>query len=99
MDIENIRKLIKQGKYHYSNHAKEMMFDRLISETQITESVLKGEILETYTQDIRGKSYLILGDGPLHIVVGYNRYRNRAIVVTTYIPEKPKWITPRKRGI
>lgn len=98
MDIEAIRKLIKQGNYHYSNHAKNMMFERSIFEAQVVETVLKGEILETYTQDIRGKSYLVLGKGPLHVLVGYNRYRRKAIIITTYIPEGPKWITPRKRG-
>lgn len=98
MDIEAIKKLIKQGKYHYSGHAKEMMFERTILETSIVKAVLTGEVIETYTEDIRGKSYLILGKGPLHVHVGYNKYRQKAIIITTYIPEAPKWITPRKRG-
>lgn len=98
MDIENIKKFIKQGKYQYSNHAKEMMFTRYISESRVVESVLKGEVLETYTQDVRGKSYLILGDGPLHVVAGYNKYTAKAIIITTYVPEDPEWITSRKRG-
>ncbi|MBI2560381.1 MAG: DUF4258 domain-containing protein [Planctomycetes bacterium] len=98
LDIEAIRRLIKEGKYHYSNHAKDMMFERSISETHVVAAVLKGEVLETYTEDIRGKSYLVLGEGPLHVVVGYNKYRQKAIIVTAYIPEKPKWISPRKRG-
>lgn len=74
------------------------MFERSISEAQVVETILKGEILEIYTEDIRGKSYLILGEGPLHVIVGYNKYRQKAIIITTYIPEAPKWITPRKRG-
>ena len=98
MELEKIRQLIKKGKYHYSEHAKNMMFERFISETRIVNAILQGEVLETYTQDIRGKSYLILGEGPLHIVVGYNRYKQEGIVITVYVPEAPKWITPRKRG-
>ena len=98
MDIESIRNLIKQGKYQYSNHTKDMMFERSISDAQVVETVLKGEVLEINTEDIRGKSYLILGEGPLHVVVGYNRYRQKAIIITIYVPEVPKWITPRKRG-
>lgn len=98
MEIAAIKKLIRQGKYHYSNHAKEMMFERSITEAQVAAVVLRGEILETYTGDTRGCSYLLCGEDPLHVVVGYNKYRKKAIIVTTYIPEAPKWLTPRKRG-
>lgn len=98
MELEKIRELIKRGKYHYSGHAKDMMFERLIPESQAINAVLNGEALETYTQDIRSKSYLILGEGPLHVVAGYNRYKQKAIIITLYVPEAPKWITPRKRG-
>lgn len=98
MDIETIKKLVKQGKYHYSSHAKDMMFDRSIQETSVVKAVLEGDVLETYTEDIRGKSYLMLGEEPLHILVGYNKYNQKAVIITTYIPEAPKWVTPRKRG-
>lgn len=98
MDIETIRRLIRQEKYQYSNHAKDMMFEKSIPEVSVVKAILEGEVLETYTEDIRGKSYLVLGEGPLHVLVGYNKYRQKAIIITTYIPEAPKWMTPRKRG-
>lgn len=98
MDIGRIKKLVKQGKYHYSDHAIEMIFERVISEASVVRAILEGEVLETYIEDVRGKSYLVLGKGPLHVVVGYNRFSKKAIVITTYIPELPGWITPRNRG-
>ena len=99
MDINIIKALVRRGKYHYSSHAKDMMFERFISDAKVAKTILEGEILETYSEDIRGKSYLILGEGPLHVIVGYNKYREKAIVVTVYVPEMPKWITSRKRGL
>ena len=98
MEIGKIRQLVKIGKYHYSNHAKDMMFERSIADAQVIETILKGEVLEAYTEDIRGNSYLVLGEGPLHVIIGYNKYSQKAIIITTYIPESPKWITSRKRG-
>lgn len=98
MDFDNIKQFVKKGEYHYSGHAKDMIFERSIPEIHIVKTVLEGEILETYADDMRGRSYLVLGKGPLHVVVGYNQYREKAIIVTVYIPELPRWVTPRKRG-
>ena len=74
---------------------------RGITDAQVKDTILAGEVLETYTEDVRGQSYLVLGfpgGQPVHVQVGYNRYRGLAIVVTVYVPEPPKWITPRQRG-
>ena len=74
------------------------MAERNISDEQVRKAVLDGEVLETYEEDTREKCYLVLGKGPIHVVVGYNQYRELAIIITTYIPESPKWISPRERG-
>ena len=98
MEIEEIRALARKGKYHYSDHAKDRLFLREIPERNILRTILEGEVLETSEDDIRGKAYLLLGKGPIHALVGYNKYQNKVIVITIYIPEPPKWITHRKRG-
>ncbi len=99
--FEQIVEFVKEDRYHYSGHAEERMAERGITDGQVRETLLTGEIIETYTEDLRGWSYLILGfsDGqPLHVQVGYNRYRKLAIIITLYTPEPPKWVSPRQRG-
>jgi hypothetical protein len=99
--LEQIVELVREDKYHYSGHAEGRMAERSITDTQVKETILTGEALETYTEDQRGWSYLVLGfpgGQPLHVQVGYNRYRRLAIIITLYVPEPPKWVTPRQRG-
>ena len=98
MEFEDLQKLAFQDKYHYSSHADEKMAERNISDEQVKRAFLGGEVLETYKEDIRGKCYLVLGEGPVHLLVGYNRYRELAIIITAYIPGFPKWISPTERG-
>ncbi len=77
------------------------MAERGITDAHVKETVLTGEVLETYKEDARGLSYLVLGfpqGQALHIQAGYNSYRGLAIIITLYVPEPPKWITPRQRG-
>jgi len=101
LTFEQIAQLVQEDKYHYSSHAEERTAERGITDAQVKETILKGEVLETYTEDVRGWSYLVLGfpkGQPLHVHVGYNRYRGLAIVITVYIPEPPAWAAPRQRG-
>jgi hypothetical protein len=79
------------------------MAERGITDLQVKEAILAGRVLETYTDDARGWSYLVLGfpqGQPLHVQVGYNKYRGLAIIITlyVYVPEPPKWINPSQRG-
>lgn len=101
LTLAQIVELVRGEQYHYSGHAEGRMAERGITDAQVKETILTGEVLETYTADLRGWSYLVLGfplGQPLHVQVGYNRYRRLAIIITLYVPESPKWITPRQRG-
>lgn len=96
-----IVELVREDKYHYSGHAEGRMAERGITDAQVKETILTGEVIETYTEDLRGWSYLVLGfpnGQSLHVQVGYNKYRRLAIIITLYAPEPPKWVTPRQRG-
>lgn len=98
MEFNDLQKLVTKDKYHYSSHADEKMAERNILDIQIKKAILEGEVLEIYKEDTRGKCYLVLGEGPVHVLIGYNRYRELAIIITTYIPEPPKWVSPKERG-
>jgi hypothetical protein len=99
--LGEIRELVGAGKYHYSTHAGTKVLKLGITDEAVKEVVLTGELLEHYTEDARGWAYLVLGfprGRAVHVEVGFNHYRNLAIIITVYEPKPPKWITPRQRG-
>jgi hypothetical protein len=101
MTLEQLRELVARGKYHYSTHALEKKAMLRVQDSDVAAIALSGELLERYTEDARGWSYLLLGfaDGhPLHLQLGFNYWRNLAIIITVYEPVPPRWITPRQRG-
>jgi hypothetical protein len=101
LTFELIAQLVREDKYHYSSQAEERMAERGITDVQVKETILTGRVLETYTDDARGWSYLVLvvpHGQPIHVQIGHNRYRGLAIIITLYVPEPPKWINPSQRG-
>ncbi|HJY81837.1 MAG TPA: DUF4258 domain-containing protein [Candidatus Binatia bacterium] len=105
MDIDEIHQLIGQGRYEFSFHAQQERLDEDLDVTEIEEALVQGEILEAYPDDPRGESCLILGYAgtkPIHVVMGWVRKgpSERILrVITVYIPQLPKWIDPRTRGV
>jgi hypothetical protein len=78
------------------------MFKEGFGEDQVVEAVMTGRVLEEYPQDCR---CLIVGyphlEGerpiPLHVVCDY--YDPEWVdIVTAYVPQKPWWDTPTRRG-
>jgi hypothetical protein len=101
--LEDIKRLIKCGKYRIRIHAIRHMIEEGFNEEDIIEAVTgRGKILEDYPDEFR---CLILGRfhftdraiSPLHIVCEYPR-NDLVDIVTAYIPQKPWWISPMKRG-
>lgn len=105
MDIDEIRRLVRQGSYEVSIHAQRERLEDDLDVTQIEDAIASGELLEEYSNDPRGWSCLILGfsgEKPIHVVIGWasNRYEGQRIprLITVYIPMLPKWTDPRTRG-
>ncbi len=101
--FENIRTLVLRGKYRVRIHAIRHMIEDGFDEANILEAISKnGRIIENYPDDSR---CLILGSfhftktatSPLHVVCDY-LISDLVDIVTAYIPQKPRWISPRKRG-
>lgn len=101
--LEKIKKLIAERKYRIRIHAVRHMIEEGFSETNVVEAVTgKSKILEHYPDEAR---CLILGYFsltektrlPLHLVCDYSR-EGLVDIVTAYIPQKPWWITPTRRG-
>jgi len=99
MRFEEIKRSIFSGEYEISSHAdKERRYEDVDIEG-IKEAIKNGEIIETYPNDPRGPSCLVLGYAhgrPIHIVCGLLP-TDRIRIITVYIPSEPKWIDPKTR--
>jgi len=99
MDLNWIISRIEKDEYFFSEHAdNERMNDNLFI-SEIEESILNGTLLESYPDDKRGHSCLLVGftkEGkPIHSVCGVNG--DRLVIITVYIPTPPKFKNPYER--
>jgi len=96
-----IRSEIKNQTYVISLHADEERLADGLTIRQIEYALSDCEILETYPEDVRGESCLVLGfttaGKAIHIVCGMNRDEH-IVWITVYLPTMPKWKDPRTRN-
>jgi len=93
MDIVFIRKKVQKEEYDLSAHAHQERQEEQITVEEIEKILLKGDIIEKYSNDPRGQSCLIAGvvfDEPLHVVCGTRG--EKLLVVTVYRPKLPVWV-------
>jgi hypothetical protein len=104
MSIEKIRSKIKAGKYIISFTHTEKVRERKIEAEEIEEAICEGAIIESYSDDPRGASFLIFGftskSRPLHVVCG-NLEKEEILIITAYEPGPEEWepdLKTRKKG-
>jgi hypothetical protein len=102
--LSKLRNQIATGRFRIRIHAAKHMIEEGFAERDILAALLgKSKILEHYREESR---CLVLGyfqlsekvTCPLHVVCDYSNTKVLDIV-TAYIPEKPWWNTPTKRGL
>lgn len=99
MNITFIRRKIRKQEYDFSNHAHQERQEEEITVEEIEQTLLKGDIIETYSNDARGVSCLITGkvaDKFFHIVCGMRE--DRLLIITVYKPKLPTWIDYKTRA-
>ncbi|MBT8421394.1 MAG: DUF4258 domain-containing protein [Gammaproteobacteria bacterium] len=100
LSIEWIQDRIKRDAYYLSGHAEQERQNDNLRISEIRQALLNGVILEYYEDTGRGESCLVAGftgEGkPIHIICGERK--DKAVIVTVYIPLPPKFITPYERG-
>jgi hypothetical protein len=102
--FEKIKELIGARRYRVRLHAVRHMIEEGFGEQDILEAIGggKGRILEDYPDESR---CLIFGHfmldektrSPLHVVCDYSQ-AGVVDIVTAYVPQKPWWVAPTKRG-
>ena len=97
MEIEEIRALIQEGAFSVTDHALTEGFKDGITVADMMWVVMTGRIIERYPKRQR---CLVFGRSvhglPIHIVVEF-RSRQTVDLVTTYIPERDRWIKGQVR--
>lgn len=81
-------------------HAIQRMFQRRVSEEEVTQVVVAGNTIETYPEDKPFPSRLMLGwtgSRPVHVVVADNVAAQEAIIITVYQPDPEEWEAGFKR--
>ena len=101
--MEQFEVCLLAKQYRIRIHAARHMIEEGFSEQDIIRAVTgKGKLLENYPDELRCLilGYFAMGEKlrcPLHIVCDYSK-DELVDIVTAYVPEKPWWTTPTKRG-
>lgn len=101
--LESIRRLVGAKQHRVRIHAVRHMIEEGFSEENILSALAgKSKLIENYPEDSRRLilGYFNLSDNvraPLHLVCDYSA-ENSVDIITVYIPQKPWWLTPTRRG-
>jgi hypothetical protein len=94
-DIAHLVNAAARKKLFFLPHAVKQMSrpDRMISVREVRRVVLRGEIVEDYPEDARGRSCLMLGTGEagrkIHVVCAPRG--EYLAIITAYVPETDEW--------
>ncbi len=93
MNINLIKDFVKKRKISWTNHVIIRLLQRNISQLDVENAILNGEILEEYNDDYPYPSCLIYGlslnDKVLHVVCGVTD--NELWIITAYYPNNKEW--------
>lgn len=93
INIEKIRQMVNEGKIRWTNHIVVRLFQRNITQKDIENALLNGEIIEEYENDYPYPSCLVYGinlnNDVLHIVCGTSK--SELWIITAYYPDNIKW--------
>ncbi|MGE0082927.1 MAG: DUF4258 domain-containing protein [Desulfococcaceae bacterium] len=102
--LDVISQCFDSDKILYSYHARKEMFEEefgIITDGEVYEAVSRGEVIETYSDDMPYPSVLVFGTTnvkrPLHVVCAYNAEDTQLIIITVYQPSPDKWDNYRRR--
>lgn len=93
LSIDKIKQLIKSEKIRWTNHVIVRLLQRNISQEDIKEALLNGQIIEEYENDYPYPSCLVYGinlnNEVLHVVCGFNG--EDLWIITAYYPNNTEW--------
>jgi hypothetical protein len=100
MEIALIQKQVREGNYHWRQHALERSIERNIAESEVSDVILNGSIIEEYPDDKYGPSCLIFGRTkrarPIHVQCSLPP---DIWIITVYEPDPSQWVDFSKRKV
>ncbi|MDI6752095.1 MAG: DUF4258 domain-containing protein [bacterium] len=100
MDIEEIKRKIREGRYEISKHAEVERRKEGLDIGDVKSSIYNGKIIEEYPDDPRNSSCLVFGfdqNGiPIHSVCAFLK-SGKIRICTVYIPNEEEWIRYQTR--
>ncbi len=97
---QHILRHLREGNVHFTLHAQQEMVNDDVSVDEILDALNNCEVVENYPEHERGACCLVCGKTfkgrYLHVVCTTSL--PYLVIITTYEPSPPKWITPFKRG-
>ena len=99
MDLNAIQEIARQRLLIFTEHAIRQMIKRQITDDEVRDAILSGEIIKDYPDDKYSPSCLVFGKTqagrPWHVQCSAPpRVRES---VTTYQPDPDEWIDNRQR--
>ena len=96
MNVDEIRRKVQLRQYRISWTHTEKLRRRQISSDMIERAIETGILIESYPNDPRGPSCLLVGypseDRPLHVVCG-KLDDDALLIITAYEPSSAEWET------
>ena len=93
--FEKVCGAIDAGRVHVSEHGYDEAVADGLRVVDVIEETLRGEVIEDYPEDPRGRSCLVHlavdDDRPVHAVWGFDPEVGRAILITVYRPDPRRW--------
>jgi hypothetical protein len=90
MILDRIRDSASSSNIVWQKHSLQRMFERDISRYEVKEAILKGIIIEDYSDDYPFPSVLVafvVNSKPLHVVVSYDIDSLKCYIITAYMPD------------
>lgn len=93
--FEEVKLAIGGSRVLVSGHASQEAAEDALTLDEIEAVTLRGEAIEDYPQDPRGRSCLVLGrtpsGAPVHALWGHDAQSGHAILITVYRPDPARW--------
>ena len=88
--LKYIQSSVVEGNIEWLKHSLQRMMERDITRKEVKTAILKGSVIEVYSDDRPYPSILIawIDDKPLHVVVSYDEVEDICYIITAYIPDE-----------
>jgi len=90
MNKEFIVEKVNQKRIRWQRHALQRMMERGIPRSEVTQTLLEGQLIEEYPNDhpLPSGLFLNISDGiPLHVVVAIDIEAEWCYIITAYRPD------------